>query len=119
MRQLLRYAGLQGPDRANQRGDVDMHAKLALAMIAGFLPILASGAVATQDVSSLRLKIVCRSDAVVILDKAVLLEDRIQKDGTIPDSAGSSARRAVRLNMPDGGTLTIPWENIVKIAVAV
>ena len=94
-----------------------MHFKLAATILAGFLPFIALGEATNQPAQSLRLQVTCRSGAVVILDKAALLERGATKDGVIPVSTLGTNLPSVRLEMPDAGTVTILWENIEKITV--
>ena len=101
-----------------------MHCKLIVIVVAGFLPLITLGnatntksfvsappalnSTTNQEPRTLRLKVICRSGAVVTLANATLVEQGVRKAGFIPP---------VRLNMLDGGTVSIPWDDIEKIAV--
>ena len=61
-----------------------------------------------QEPKTLRLKVICRSGAVVTLDNAALMEQGVRKEGSIPQSTVGTTPPAVRLNMPDGGTVIDP-----------
>jgi hypothetical protein len=94
-----------------------MRYKLAVTILAGILPFIALGDATNQPTQSLRLKVTCRSGAVVILDNAALVERGTKKDGAIPSSTIGTDLTSVRLEMPDAGTVTILWEDIEKIVV--
>jgi hypothetical protein len=96
-----------------------MHCKLAVIVLvlAGLLPLVARGEATNQEPATLRLQVSCRSGAVVTLDKARLVEKGVRKEGSNPQSTDPKAAATVRLNMPDAGTVAIPWDKIEKIAV--
>jgi hypothetical protein len=101
-----------------------MHCKLVVIVVTGFLPFITLGdatnsmssvsspptinSTTNQEPRTLRLKVTCRSGAVVTLDNATLVEQGVRKAGYIPP---------VRLNLLDGGTVSISWNDIEKIAV--
>ncbi len=116
-----------------------MHCKLAIVIVTGCLPLFAWGeaenikatefpgrelpagstvvAPATNQAAvAVRLKVICRSGAVVILDNATLVE-RGRDKGSNPVALAGAPAPVVRLNMPDGGTVTIPWNEIERIVV--
>jgi hypothetical protein len=110
-----------------------MNFKLTAIAVIACLPLAALGAATNTaeavkaavalDVATnpgpgtLRLKITSRTGTTVILEKAALIEQSFEKPGAIPDRADAIAASAVRLKLPDGGTVTIPWDDIEKITV--
>jgi hypothetical protein len=53
----------------------------------------------------------------VILDNAALVERGVRNEGYNPQPTGGTVLSAVRLEMPEGGTVTISWDEIAKITV--
>lgn len=101
-----------------------MHYKLALIVVTGLLPFATLGETTNLESSSsspatgvLRLKVICQNGEVVTLDDATLVEHSVQKAGTMPPPTEGTNTPAVRLQMLDGGTVSIPWDTIEKITV--
>lgn len=102
-----------------------MNRKLALIVVAGLLPFMARGedpdatsSASQQEPETLQLKLICRSGAVVHLDKAGFLERGVRKEGAIPDDGTHDPSTSIiRLDVQDEGTVSIPWHAIDKIAV--
>jgi hypothetical protein len=103
-----------------------MTCKLAALAIVACLPLAALGAATnasasvktvTSRLDALRLKVTSRSGTTVVLEKAALIEQNFDKAGSVHEQDASTAGTAVRLKLPDGGTVTIPWADIEKITV--
>jgi hypothetical protein len=104
-----------------------MHYKRIALVVTAFLPLMtmsgigiitsaaaseadqpALNSTTNQEAQSLRLQVTCWNGEVVTLDNATLMEKRQKQEGDFP---------TLRLDMPDGGTVSIPWDDIEKITV--